>query len=377
MTATESTRSTPIFVGIDVHKESISVAALRGWDPEFHDEARMPNDMVKVRRYFIRLRRGGPVRACYEAGGCGYVLERELAKLGVECEVIAPSLIPKPRGARVKTDRRDARMLARLFRSGDLTPIHVPSEAEESLRELVRLRDTVRREVHRSKQYVLKLLQRHDLRCSHRSWTVSFWKWLRGLELSGFTGEVLGHHLALLDAKLLQLAAVDARLEAVWQQDDRLRGPVSRLRCLRGIDTLSALVLATEVVDVRRFPTARHMMSWVGLGVSESSSGEEQRRGGITKAGNGQCRRILIEAAWHARHRPAVNKSLAQRQADQDPLVVAHARRAMHRLHKRSRSLGLRKDGKTTVVAVARELVGFVWALLHEDPALLIAPRRR
>ena len=377
MTVAESTSQVPFFVGIDLHKDSVSMTALRGWSPEPYNEVQVPNDLTRIGRFFEGLSKHGPVRACYEASACGYVLQRALTRKGIECDVIAPSLIPKRRGDRVKTDRRDARMLARLYRSGDLTPIHVPSAEEEALRELVRCRDTLRQETHRSKQYVLKLLQRHDLRGpTKKNWTLAFWSWVRRLELPGHSGEVLDQHLVLLDAKVSQLRDLDARLEEVWRQDERLRGPVGRLRCLRGIDTLSALVLVTEIVDVRRFARARQLMGWMGLAVSELSSGEVRRRGGITKAGNSRCRRILIEAAWHYRHKPATPKALALRQEGLEPLVVAHARRAQRRLHKRFRHLDDRKDRCTTVTAVARELTGFVWALLHDDPALLVEQPR-
>jgi transposase len=291
--------------------------------------------------------------------------------MGVHCDVIAPSLIPKCRGDRIKTDRRDARMLARRYRSGDLVPIHVPSAHEEAVRELVRCRQTIQRESHRSRQYVLKLLQRHDLRGpTKKNWTIGFWTWLRRLDLPDHSGEVLGNHLALLDTKLSQLGALDVRLEQVWKEDERLRGPVGRLRCLHGIDTLGALVLATEIVDVRRFARARQLMGWLGLNVSEDSSGEVRRRGAITKAGNAACRRILVEAAWHYRHRPTVTSlALRRRQEGQDPLVVAHARRARRRLYKRFQHLDRGRDSCVAATAVARELSGFVWALLHDDPA--------
>jgi transposase len=379
MTALESTGTSPFFVGIDLHQGSLVISVLRGWEPDFYDEVRLPNDLAKVRRYFRKLLSHGPVRCCYEASSSGYVLQRALKELGVECVVIAPSLIPKRRGDRIKTDRRDARKLARLLRTGDLTPIHVPTEGEEAVRELVRLRDTLRQEVHRSRQYVLKLLQRHNSRCPEgtKNWSVAFWSWLKRLELPGPTGEVLGYHLTLLDTKLGQLGSLDRRLEELAQSDGRLRGPVGRLRCLRGIDTLSALVLVTEIVDARRFATARRLMAWVGLAVCEESSGESERRGGITKAGNALCRRILVEAAWHYRHRPATGAGLAKRQEDQDPRVVSYAKRAQQRLHKRFRDLDARKDRCTTVTAVARELVGFVWALLRDEPALLIEQPRR
>jgi len=372
----QSTDPSPYFVGMDVHKASITIAVYRGGSSECF-EKRMPNDLGKVRRFMKKLLKEAPVRACYEASGCGYVLYRALIAIGVDCQVIAPSLVPKRSGDRRKTDSRDARGLGSLLRAGLLTPIHIPSTEEESLRDLVRYRETMRGEVHRSKQHVLKLLLRHGLRSpTAKHWTGPFWTWLRKLELPGFTGETLQMQIALLSTKIDQLAAIDRRLEEVWRGDDRLRGPVGRLRCLRGIDTLSAMVLATEIVDIMRFASPRALMGWLGLTVSEDSSGEVKSYLGITKTGNARCRRILVEAAWQYRHKPAVYKGLAARQADQSPAVVAHANRAQRRLHRRLRYLQLRKDHRKAVTAVARELAGFVWAIMHDDPQLRIAQPR-
>lgn len=369
--------SSVYWVGIDLHQETVALAVLKDWGQRFEIERTMPTDLVKLGRFFSRLAKRGEVRACYEAGGCGYVLQRCLARQGVHCDVIAPSLIPKRSGDRRKTDPRDACKLARLYRAGELTPILVPSEAEERVRELVRCRDTFRGEVHRSRQHVLKLLQRRGLGRGYRvkRWTTKHWRWLRQLELEGEDHEVLQGYLALLDAKQGHLEEADRRVEAASQREPWC-GPVGRLRCMRGIDTLTAMTLATEVVDVRRFASARRLMGYFGLTVSESSSGGRQRLGGITKAGSSRSRRVLVEAAWNNRLRPYLSEALKRRQRGHSPDVIAHAWRAQRRLHKRYRYLGRRKDPKTVVTAMARELVGFVWALMHEDPGLLIARTR-
>jgi transposase len=369
-----SPESSVCHVGLDVHKDTIAVATYRGWSPEPHDERTLPHDLVKLRRYLLRL--GGPVHACYEAGPCGYGVQRMLAEAGVECVVVAPSLIPVRAGDRCKTDRRDARKLARLLRAGELTPVRVPSEREEQDRELVRCREVLKRELHRSKQYVGKLLLCRGVRFPGpgKSWSQAYRRWLRRLELGGHDQDALRAHLALLDTKQGLLDTLDEQLEALASKE-RYAAVTGRLRCLRGIDTLSAITLSVEIGDARRFARARHLMGYVGLGIREHSSGERQRRGAITKTGNAACRRVLVEAAWHCRHTPYVSEALRKRQCGQRPDVVAHAQRAQRRLHRRFRSLSARVEPCKAVTATARELTGYVWALMRAEPELLTAGR--
>ena len=366
-----SPESTPVFVGIDLHSKTARVAVLRGWDRDFYDERTLPADVVKIRRYLQRLGKHGEVRACYEASGSGYVLQRALAKAGISCVVVAPSLIARKPGERRKTDRIDACKLARQLRNGDLVAVRIPTQAEESVRELVRCRQSVRSEIHRSRQHILKLLARRDVhRPQGRAWTVAFWQWLRKLELPGPDQMALRTYLQLLDMKLLYLAELDAELERLAQQPE-YRERVARLRCLRGIDTLTAMVLVTEIGDVQRFASARQLMSYVGLAVAESSSGETSRRFGLTKTGSARCRHVLVEAAWHYLRQPNRSRGLLDRQKGQPAEVIAHAWRAQHRLHKRFKRLEMRMPRPKAAAAVARELVGFVWALLHDDPRVL------
>lgn len=362
-----------LYVGIDLHQESVALAVLPAGAEECEDVRTLPHDLVKLRRFFAKLVARGSVRACYEASGCGFVLQRELTKLGASCEVIAPSMIPVRTGDRRKTDRRDAVKLARLYRAGELVAIRVPDAAEERVRALVRCRETISREILRSRHYVLKLLQARGVAYrAGKNWTVMHWKWLREVSLEGEDQVVLATHLALLDFKIEQRHALDARIKAV-AQDPPYREIVSILRCMRGIDTLAAMTLATEIGDVRRFASPRQLMGYLGLTVTEYSSGATERRGGITKAGNSRCRRVLVEAAWHYRHPPKVSVELRERQEGQAPDVVAHAWRAQRRLHGRFVRLNLRMATQKTVVAVARELVGFVWALMRREPRLLLA----
>lgn len=356
-------------VGMDVHRDTVSLAVFRGWEPEAWLEKTVPNNPKQLDRFFRKLPRDVPVVSCYEASSCGFVLKRHLDKRDVPCEVVAPSLIPHRPGDRRKTDKRDALQLARLYRAGQLTMIHVPGEAEERVRGVVRCRETLKREVHRSRQHILKhLLARGVVYRESGNWTLKHWAWLRALRLEGEDQRVLDTHLALLDFKLSLLEDTE---KAIFEMSQRppYEGPVGRLRCLKGIDTLSAMTLVSEIGDIRRFPTGRHLMGYVGLTVSEYSSGQRQSYGGITKTGSARARHVLVEAAWHYRHRPKVSQSLKVRMEGQPAELVAHCVRAQQRLHRRFSKLDLVKKRQVAVTAVARELTGFVWAVMHDDPS--------
>lgn len=358
------------FLGIDVHKREVVIAVLPAGASHCESVSRLPNDEAPIRRFLKRVAQRGPVQACYEASGCGYVLKRWMEGWGYACDVIAPSLAPTRHGDRVKTDRRDAERLAIDLRAGLLTPVHLPTEEEERVRGLLRSRGSLRREVHRTKQFMLKFLDRKGLKREGKNWTGAFWRWLRGLCFEAEDRFVFASHLGLLEVKQTLLEETDKEIERI-SKTELYRERVGKLCCLRGVDTLTAMTLLAELIDVKRFAHPRALMDYVGLGVSERSSGDRRRQGGITKAGNTHVRRILIEAAWHYRHRPALGIGLKKRQAGQDPAVIAHAWRAQRRLHRRYHRLCQRKLRQVAVTAVARELVGFLWAVLQDDPRYL------
>jgi transposase len=339
----------------------------------------MAHHLPKLRKFFEKLLAGGPVRACYEAGGCGYVLQRALTSWGVPCEVIAPSLIPKKPGDRRKTDERDARSLATLYRSGLLTPVHVPTQDEERVRGLTRARETFTRDIHVSKQHVLKFLQLrgHVFDGGKKAWTNVFRAWLLNLipTLHPLDQAVLRSYLSILEQKELLRTGLDQKIQAVSMEEPYAQ-PVARLRCLRGIDTLTAVSLVAEIGDIRRFETPRRLMGYLGLTVSEHSSGDTERRGGITKAGNTRCRRLLVEAAWNYRHAARHSEKIRKRREGQPPDALASAVRAEERLHQRFVRLLERMPSQKAVTAVARELAGFVWAQLQGTPEALMAPAR-
>jgi transposase len=358
------------YVALDDSKRKVVVAILR---PETNEpeQRELPKEPHLIRRLFQRLMREGPVRACYEAGVSGYDLYRQITACGAACQVMAPALTPRRPGQRIKTDRRDAVKLVRLFRAGELTPIHVPDEAEEGVRDLLRCREDARRDVLRWRHRLLKFLDRHGrLYVTGKNWSRRHWTWIRGQRFEvPMVQRTFEATLFALEQALARVADLDKDIAALAATEP-YRTPVGWLRCFRGIDTLSAMILLAEIVDFQRFPHPRELMAYLGLVPSEYSSGEAQRRGAITKAGNTHARRVLVEAGWHYRHRPTVGGALRQRTTGQPPHIVGHAWRAQQRLHRRYRHLlGRGKRPPVAVVAVARELVGFLWAAMTQRAA--------
>lgn len=361
------------WVGMDAHKNSIKVAALV---PEQAEPIEWTEDTTAeaIRRLSRRLQRlsAGEVRSCYEAGPTGYALQRQLRAAGVACTVIAPSMTPVQPGSRIKTDRRDARKLAELFRAGLLTEVHPPSESDEALRDLCRCRDDVRVDLLRARHRLAKfLLRRHILyRQTKHHWGSRHVAWLEQLRFDDAMSQ------ATFDSYLLSVQQheerqrqLDLRL-AEFGGMDPYREPVAWLRCFKGIDTVTAVCLVAELHDFRRFRSPRQLMAYVGLVPSESSSGERERRGAITKSGNRHVRRLLVEAAWHHRHRPALSAPLRARRQGQPARVLAIADRAQERLCARYRRMNERgKIHPKTIVAMARELTGYLWAVLHPAAA--------
>jgi transposase len=354
------------YVGLDVHQEHIVAVIM----PEKGDrplcERKLRNDPNEVKKFLLKWAQVYELRCCYEASSCGYVTHRWLNTVGISCEVIAPSLIPQRHGDRIKTDRRDALKLSRLYRAGELTPVYIPTEQDESVRSLLRCRQAINKEAQQSRHYVLKFLLARGLKYQGKSyWTQKHWQYMRSLKFEGPDAVVWLEYLALLDYKLLRLEELDRRIQEVAMRDP-YREPVGILRCLKGVDTLTAMGLITEIIDFKRFGQAGRLMSFVGMVPSENSSGDSRCQGGITKTGNSQCRHFLIQAAWHYSKKPAVSKSLKERQAGQPADVIVHSWKAQHRLYKKFWNIALRKDRRKAVVAVARELIGFVWALMTQ-----------
>jgi len=358
------------WVGLDVHKDSVTAAVFRNRESEPLRVDRLPNDLRKLRRYFQRLQAEGTVHACYEASGAGYVLQRSLTEWGIECHLAAPSLIPRRPGDRRKTDRRDAIKIARDFRDDRLVLIHVPTEEDERVRDLVRCRETFQREILKSRHYILKFMRRRGFIFREGShWTVRHLRWIRQVLAAGTLPTedqvVLSEYLALLEYKLQRRDELDRRIEDL-ALTPRYKPVVDRIGCFRGFKTQAAMVLATELGDLRRFESPRQLMAYLGLVPGEHSSGDRRRLGSITKAGNARVRHILIQAAWHYQKRPTVGASLRKRQQGQDPDVIRHAWKCQHRLYTLFHRLAAKKPRQVAATAVAREMVGFLWAVLRE-----------
>lgn len=353
------------FVGMDVHRDTIAIALLRPGE-QVPLEQSIANTSEALRRQLRRWGDPGALRVCYEAGPTGYELQRELAAAGVDCAVIAPALIPKRPGRRVKTDRRDARALCRLFRAGELTAVRIPGPEEEAVRDLLRFREDQTEDILRARHRLSKFLLRHgQVYREGGTWTARHLAWIdaQRFDLERLEG-LLRHHRAVLDARLAQRATLDAEI-ALIARSEPYAPAVRLLSCLRGIAELSALTLVVEVGDFRRFGGAPEFMGFTGLTASEYSSGASRRQGSITKSGNAHLRRVLVEAAWHARRRPSFGPTFRRRVAGQPPEIVAYAIAAQERLHRQYwRMVQRGKPSQVAVVAVARELSGFIWGLM-------------
>ena len=360
------------YVGMDVHKETVEISVFRNSEREPEYEKRMRNDQRSIIRTVKKLQAEGSVITCYEAGCMGFVLQRAFETAGIACRIIAPGKIPRMPGDRIKTDRRDARALAKLLRSGEAESIYVPAVEDEAARDYIRARGDVKQEVKRAKQQLLQFLLRYGYTYeTNRYWTVRHRRWMKDIVFSQplhkETFETYYSRIAELEERL---AFMDEKIVAI-ACSDRYKEKVARLRCCKGIDYLTALAIVCEVGDFRRFPTAASFMAFLGLVPREHSSGGKRRQGGITKSGNGHLRRLLVEASWHYRYQSPPGKRLTERRKGQETAVITYADKAMRRLQKKFYKLVIRGKRKTVAVtAVARELAGFIWGLMNNKIAV-------
>jgi transposase len=358
------------FIGLDVHKDSITVAVADGTGPA-EVVATIANEQGAVLKRLKKLAEGREAHFCYEAGPTGFGLCRALRQAGLECRVVAPSLVPQQASDRIKTDRRDAVKLARFLRSGDLTEVQVPDAATEAMRDLERARDDAKNSERAARHQLTKFLLRHDRKyCGKTSWTGMHLDWVRKQQFEhDAQNRVLVDYLQAVELatqRVDRLTKDIAELVEQWS----LKPLVKALMGLRGVQLISAVVLAAEVGDFRRFSTARALMAYLGLVPSEHSSGESRRRGRITKSGNGHARRILVESAWSYRFRPTMSREIRQRNAGLSPGVQATAWKAQQRLNARYKKLlGRGKTKQQVVTALARELAGFVWSIARQSEA--------
>ena len=353
------------WIGIDDHADKWTIAQYAGEVQQpTHEFELVPGDGGY--RKLIGFCKGleGEVRIVYEAGPCGYELCRRLRKAGLSCEVAAPSLTPRKPGDRVKTNRRDANKLARYYRSGDLTLITVPDVGREALRDLVRARQSTRTDVGSLEHQITKLILRYGHRYREgEAWTQKFWRWLRTIRLEENSQFALKELIVALTARSEQLARFDDAIEAAAKRPE-YEPYVSALRVVRGIDTLAAMVLLSELGDLRRFATAPQLMAAIGLVPSESSTGDKTTRLSITKMGNAHVRHVVIEAAWQYQRRVDEGPRIRARRKGKPQAIVDIARKCDLRLHRRFQRLTSKgKRSTVAAVAVGRELLGFIWAI--------------
>jgi transposase len=355
------------YLGLDVHAETIA-AAVGEADGEVRALGIIPNRPEAIAKLVRKLSPREHLRVCYEAGPCGYVLYWQLTKLGVHCDVVAPTLVPIKPGDRVKTDRRDAAKLARCYRAGDLTPVWVPDAAHEALRDLVRAREVAKHDQLRARHRLSKLLLRRGIRPPEdvNPWTARHRRWLDAVQFEAPAQQAtLGDYVQEVDHAAARLERLEQALDdAVQTAPASLRAVIAALQTLRGIRQVTAATIVCEVGPLSRFPHPRHLMGYSGTVPSEHSSGASIHRGGITKTGNAHLRRVLLEAAWAYRFPPKCTKGLRQRQRGQPDAITDLAWKAQQRLCGRYRRLLARgKPTPQVITAVARELLGFIWAI--------------
>jgi transposase len=356
-------------VAMDTHKKQHQVAWVNPETGEIQafSVVNTPREIERMVRK-IRKQAPGEIHICYEAGVCGFVLQRQLQKLGCVAQVIAPSLVLRKPGERVKTDRRDAKKLLSQFAAGQLTEVFAPTAAQEADRELTRCRDSAQVDLKRARQRLNSFLIRHGyIYADGDLWTGKHQQWLQGLSFDQpRLRAVFEEYYGELEHGLQRVQSLDRQLQQLAQSEP-YRAAVAALRCFRGIETLTAITVLTEIFDFGRFDSPRALMAYLGVTPSQDSSGEKRRPGAITKTGNRRVRRILTETAWHYRHPHRVSKALQARRQDQPAWAVDLADRAGQRLYRRYRHLVERgKAPPLAVTAVVRELAGFLWALLRQ-----------
>jgi len=366
-----------LFLGLDVHAKSLTLALAEGGGGEARLYGTMPNDLHAVEKVFAKLKKAHPgveLRVCYEAGPTGFVLARRCAQLRIDCQVVAPSLIPSRAGDRVKTDRRDARKLARLHRAGELSAVHVPEASDEAMRDLCRARTDAVQDLRRGRAQLKAFLLRHGYRYTGKSaWSEAHQRYLRELVLPHPAQRVvLEDAIRAIGAAGERIARLEEAMAALLESWP-MKPVVQAVMGLRGFARVGAMVLVSELGGAWRFDHPRQLMAYLGLVPTENTSCDKRRQGRITKTGNGHARWILIEAAQHYRLSPKVSKELSARQQGLSAEVKACSWKAQTRLHQRMMQLLARgKERNKVTVAVARELCGFLWHIFR-----LMEPRMR
>lgn len=356
-------------LGVDYHIKTITIAVYLGKEKKFYETIRLNNDDKTIKKYMKKLSIQFDLRICYEASCSGYVFQRKMQALGYHCDVIAPSLTPRKPGDRRKNDIRDAKKLAQNYANDLLTIVHPPSQEEESVRSLIRCRIAMKESAKRVKQQINSFLLSQGCRWAKSKWTKQHHLWLSELEMPN------RYLQQVLDEYFSHLSYLESRLQHIEQQIEQIANSelyapsVKKLRALRGIETLTAMILISEITDFRRFPSPRSLMAFLGLIPGEDSSDDTRKNVSITKAGNHRCRNVLTEAVQHYVTKPRLSLKMKQVLSEVDAHCAVIAQKCMYRLHKRYWSLVMKgKVRQKAIIAIARELVGFIWALMQPVP---------
>jgi transposase len=354
------------WVGIDDAANKLDVAIFQDQDENPKEEFEVMNDPDGLGRFVKKLKsQPGHVRCAYEAGVLGYTLQRYLEKKGISCAVVAPSLTPRRPGDRIKTNKRDARKLAKLYRAGELTSIQIPTEKQEALRDLIRAREDVLEDLTRQRHRLSKFLLRNGLRYRvGKAWSKGYWEWIRNCHFEDANRQLtLTGYRRIVEHTQEDLKTFDEAVEELAGKPEFVP-TASRLMALKGVKEITAMTVIAEAIDLKRYVSASAFMDSNGLVPSENSTGDRERRGSITKTGNSHLRRVLVESAWHYRHPATTSYTMKQRRKGLPEEVVRIAEKADRRLHKKySKIVYKGKLPTIAVVAVARELAGFVWAI--------------
>lgn len=359
------------YVGVDYHLNSLSIAVVIAGKKQPFEMIRLKNDDKVIRKYMSKLGERFEIKACYEASSSGYSFQRKMAAWGFPCDVIAPSLIPRKPGDRRKNDFRDARDLAQNYAHGTLSIVHPPTQEEESVRSVVRCRFSFKEAAKKVKQQINSFLMGQDQHWSHSKWTVQHRRWIWNLRMPNtHLQQVLDEHLAHLDYLETRIKHLDEQIEQIAMAPTYAPA-VKKLAALKGIRTLTAMLLIAEITDFRRFPNPRALMAFLGLIPSEYSTGESRKDGGITRTGNKRCRTALIEAVQHYGKSPHISAQMKSDLSQLDAHSAGIVVKCLKRLHKRYWALMMKgKLRPVAITAIAREFAGFIWAMMQPQPAV-------
>jgi len=361
------------YIGIDYHMETVSAAVIIENEKDFFDTIRMSNNDEIILKYLKKISKKFEIKACYEASCNGYDFQRKMGKWGFNCDIIAPSLIPKKPGDKRKNDFRDAQNLTKLYANGQLTIVHPPTEEQESIRNLIRCRLNLKENEKNVKLQINSFILSQGLRWPNSKWTVKHRAWLSGLKLQeSYSQQVLSEYLGHLEYLGARINNLDATIKKI-SESEIYEPSVKKLKAFKGLDILGAMILIAEITDFRRFPNPGALMAFLGLIPSENSSGNKQKGGGITKTGNHRCRKQLIESVQHLMKKPIISYKMKKNLQEVDSGSANIAIKCMNRLHKRFWALMAKgKSRNKAKVAIAREFVGFIWAMMTQPESATI-----